>query len=612
MHAMWKPQKFKAIYLWATAYVMTLTLPSAAAVYWAFGDSLLNHSNAFALLPRSPWRNMAVILMLIHQFITFGFACTPLYFVWEKAIGMHDCKSMCKRAAARLPVVVPIWFLAIIFPFFGPINSTVGSLLVSFTVYIIPALAHMFVFRSPAARENAVEPPPKFLGRWVGTYTINVFVVVWVFIVGFGFGGWARGHKDHVFACLCHMLYFIETSTQYILAFFILKRMEKTRNKPKELLPYGMLLTRLFKHVVSFFPELAIDHYISHDRVMHPLAPHYERKTRSDHGKKRPRESNASSSSTTLNHPSSSRPLDDTIDKNDDESFRSNSSFPSQNVSSSSNVVPKPPSAAKNFRCRKQGRHKESPSKQGFCQKLLSPYLLTSKEYISWMRVDAMIKGWLTAAMEKNIRNIGKRNGPPGPNKERSRAKVVKKEISTAPNATKWSRTWGLLQVDRIGNGKSSKPTANMAHKENVEGEWIIDSGCTECITHLSNVLVNKKETSLEEPIAIPTRESIPVKGKRDHTLIGGEIVKWRRNLISAGRCEGKLYRMKIVQGRRAMVPPSRHGLKDLDMHQKGNLLTKTQALEQETRDLEVKHKQMKMLNYLRRNHPAGVTRNQD
>lgn len=87
------------------------------------------------------------------QFITFGFACTPLYFVWEKAIGMHECKSMCKRAAARLPVVIPIWFLAIIFPFFGPINSTVGSLLVSFTVYIIPALAHIFTYKSAAARE---------------------------------------------------------------------------------------------------------------------------------------------------------------------------------------------------------------------------------------------------------------------------------------------------------------------------------------------------------------------------------------------------------------------------------------------------------------------------
>ncbi|GJV79219.1 hypothetical protein Tco_1515089 [Tanacetum coccineum] len=115
--------------------------------------------------------------------------------------------------------------------------------------------------------------------------------------------------------------------------------MEKTRSKPKELLPYGMLLTRLFKHVVSVFPELAIDLYISHDRVMYPLAPHYERKTRSDHSKKRPRKSNASSSSTTLNHPSSSHPLDDPSDEDDDESFHFNSSSPSQNISSSSNVV---------------------------------------------------------------------------------------------------------------------------------------------------------------------------------------------------------------------------------------------------------------------------------
>ncbi|GKB19419.1 hypothetical protein Tco_0853342 [Tanacetum coccineum] len=87
------------------------------------------------------------------------------------------------------------------------------------------------------------------------------------------------GHQDHVPACLCHMLYCIEISTQYNLAFFILKRMERTRNKPKELLPYGMLLNRLFNHVVSNFLKLAIDRYILYDRVMHPLAPHYERKT---------------------------------------------------------------------------------------------------------------------------------------------------------------------------------------------------------------------------------------------------------------------------------------------------------------------------------------------
>eukprot|EP00252_Welwitschia_mirabilis_P002855 TRINITY_DN12873_c0_g1_i1.p1 TRINITY_DN12873_c0_g1~~TRINITY_DN12873_c0_g1_i1.p1 ORF type:complete len:231 (-),score=1.94 TRINITY_DN12873_c0_g1_i1:175-867(-) len=191
MHAMWKPKKFKAIYLLATLFVLTLTLPSAISVYWAFGDLLLDHSNALSLLPRSAFRDLAVILMLIHQFITFGFACTPLYFVWEKVIGMHDTKSVVKRAVARLPVVIPIWFLAIIFPFFGPINSTVGSLLVSFTVYILPALAHMLTYRKAVARKNAVEKPPFFLPSWAAVYVVNVFVVVWVAVVGFGFGGWA-------------------------------------------------------------------------------------------------------------------------------------------------------------------------------------------------------------------------------------------------------------------------------------------------------------------------------------------------------------------------------------------------------------------------------------
>ncbi|KAJ6311875.1 hypothetical protein OIU77_013599 [Salix suchowensis] len=191
MHAMWKPRRFKYIYLLATLYVFTLTLPSAAATYWAFGDQLLTHSNAFSLLPRTGWRDAAVILMLIHQFITFGFACTPLYFVWEKVIGMHDTKSILLRALCRLPVVIPIWFFAIIFPFFGPINSAVGALLVTFTVYIIPALAHMLTYRSASARQNAVEKPPVFLPSWTAMYVLNAFIVVWVLVVGFGLGGWA-------------------------------------------------------------------------------------------------------------------------------------------------------------------------------------------------------------------------------------------------------------------------------------------------------------------------------------------------------------------------------------------------------------------------------------
>ncbi|OIW02718.1 hypothetical protein TanjilG_29494 [Lupinus angustifolius] len=179
------------LYTFGGHAVTVLTLPSAIAMYWAFGDQLLTQSNAFALLPPSAWRDAAVILMLIHQFITFGFACTPLYFVWEKVIGIHDTKSIFLRALARLPVVIPIWFLAIVFPFFGPINSAVGALLVTFTVYVIPSVAHMLTYKSASARQNAAEKLPFFIPSWTLMYVINAFVVVWVLVVGLGFGGWA-------------------------------------------------------------------------------------------------------------------------------------------------------------------------------------------------------------------------------------------------------------------------------------------------------------------------------------------------------------------------------------------------------------------------------------
>ncbi|GJY14419.1 hypothetical protein Tco_0384841 [Tanacetum coccineum] len=55
--------------------------------------------------------------------------------------------------------------------------------------------------------------------------------------------------------------------------------------------------------------------------------------------RKRPHDLNASSSSTTLNHPSSSHPLDDIVDVNDEESFHSNSSSPSSKILKENTVV---------------------------------------------------------------------------------------------------------------------------------------------------------------------------------------------------------------------------------------------------------------------------------
>ena len=108
--------------------------------------------------------------------------------------------------------------------------------------------------------------------------------------------------------------------------------MKSVRNLPKAVLPYGMLLTRLFTHIVSIVPELSNDRYILCDHVMHSLAPHYERKTRSDHGTKRSRSSNPSSSSNVIHHSSSSHHVDENVDEIDEESSHSNTPSPSQLV----------------------------------------------------------------------------------------------------------------------------------------------------------------------------------------------------------------------------------------------------------------------------------------
>ncbi|GJS06400.1 hypothetical protein Tco_0363196 [Tanacetum coccineum] len=110
--------------------------------------------------------------------------------------------------------------------------------------------------------------------------------------------------------------------------------MESIQNIPKANLPYGMLLTRLFTHIVSSFPELSNDRYILCDRVMHPLAPYYEQKVRSYHGTKRCRSSNPSLSFNVLDHPSSSHHIDENDDGNNEESFHSNTPSPSQLINS--------------------------------------------------------------------------------------------------------------------------------------------------------------------------------------------------------------------------------------------------------------------------------------
>ncbi|GJZ89566.1 hypothetical protein Tco_0661348 [Tanacetum coccineum] len=68
----------------------------------------------------------------------------------------------------------------------------------------------------------------------------------------FGLGG----HRDHLPASLAHMLYCIVAEEQYNLAYFFIKRIKCARATSTANLPYGMFLTRLYRHIMEHYPHL--------------------------------------------------------------------------------------------------------------------------------------------------------------------------------------------------------------------------------------------------------------------------------------------------------------------------------------------------------------------
>ncbi|GJZ75539.1 hypothetical protein Tco_0640004 [Tanacetum coccineum] len=114
--------------------------------------------------------------------------------------------------------------------------------------------------------------------------------------------------------------------------------MEFVTIQARLILSYGMLLTRLFKYVMSESPKLFNEFYVLYDRVIYPLTAQQERKTQKDYGMKRGRHSTSSSSA--FDQPSSSHLKDDDDDANDEGTSRASTPFPTRFVNSLINEVP--------------------------------------------------------------------------------------------------------------------------------------------------------------------------------------------------------------------------------------------------------------------------------
>ncbi|GJY32897.1 hypothetical protein Tco_0417366 [Tanacetum coccineum] len=113
--------------------------------------------------------------------------------------------------------------------------------------------------------------------------------------------------------------------------------MEWVTKQKRLILPYGMLLTRLFKLIVRENPELENESYVLYDHVMTPLAAQLKRKPRRDRGTRRGRHSTSSSA---FDQPSSSHLNDDDDDGNDEGTSRASTPSPIRYVNSLTNQVP--------------------------------------------------------------------------------------------------------------------------------------------------------------------------------------------------------------------------------------------------------------------------------
>nr|GFA16821.1 pentatricopeptide repeat-containing protein [Tanacetum cinerariifolium] len=147
------------------------------------------------------------------------------------------------------------------------------------------------------------------------------------------------GNRDHVPACLCYILYCITRSEKFKLAYYMSKRMEWVTKQARLILAYGMLLTHLFKFVMSESPKLVNESYVLYDRVMNPLTTQQEQKTKKDCGMRRGHHSTSSSSA--FDQPSFSHLNDDDDDGNDEGTSHASTLSPTRFVNSLTNEVPR-------------------------------------------------------------------------------------------------------------------------------------------------------------------------------------------------------------------------------------------------------------------------------
>ncbi|GJS28909.1 hypothetical protein Tco_0489529 [Tanacetum coccineum] len=110
------------------------------------------------------------------------------------------------------------------------------------------------------------------------------------------------GNKDHLNACLVYMLYCLATKKPLNLAYYMARRMVGVIKNDMMVLPYGMLLTRLYKHVTIIQPCPLTDGHLLTTHVMVPLTEGRVKRFLVDRKRPHPLTSSSSSSPQSQSH----------------------------------------------------------------------------------------------------------------------------------------------------------------------------------------------------------------------------------------------------------------------------------------------------------------------
>ncbi|KAL3149585.1 Lymphocyte transmembrane adapter 1 [Trebouxia sp. C0010 RCD-2024] len=188
--AMFQPSKYDTVYPFSYLYTYFVSTPHSILIQLANPTANREFGNVYGVVPVSAARDVSIVLMIIHQFVAYALYVTPVFFMWEKLVGTHQ-KPLWIRLPSRLPVSLFVWFIALLLPFYNTINAIMGSFGNSFTAFVFPAGAYLWVYgRSAEARANAPKQP--FLpGGWATQLTLCVFLFIWFLVFGVGFGMWA-------------------------------------------------------------------------------------------------------------------------------------------------------------------------------------------------------------------------------------------------------------------------------------------------------------------------------------------------------------------------------------------------------------------------------------